>query len=1075
MTAVLRLLRGLGALAVLVGVVVGTPALLVALHLVPTAVPSIHEIGAVLSARDDGQLLRAVLAAGVWVCWLIFTLVTGAEIWARIRSHPAPRVPGLGGVQGPVAALLAMVVVGLSLSSAAAPLAAVESADRPPLPVAAMSVALAEPSHRQAALVVAGAEPSAGPEYVVQRRDTLWALAERHLGDPLRYTEIVALNQGRIGPDNQITPGTALTFPTDATGLTASPSVQRLGESSSAVDVVVEPGDSLWSIAEDLHGDGETWPTVWAANAGRTEAGGEVFDDPDLIRPGWTLTVLAIPGVGPAEPGGTGSTPTPGPPPASPTATPTASPTTPPSATPSPTSSPSLTPTAVPTTSTSGAQPTASAGPDSRATAPRPDDGTETTSDGSVALAAAAAASSVLGAVSLLALRRYRRRQFRHRQPGRAVPVPPPELASAERVLMGAEGVDVTFLDRAMRSLARPGLKPAATPDVLAVCMSADTVSVRLAYPAHNAPAPWAVDAQGVRWTLGRDSALAGSHGPAPYPGLVSIGRSRLGEHWLLDLERVGVLRVAGHPGRAADLLRYIAAELAHNSWSEMLEADAVDLGAELATLNPDRLRMHGTSRDAIDRFERSAQERSAAIAAGSAGALQARVDDLLPDAWAPRVLLLGHGSDATGHLEEALLGVGQRMGLAVVMATDADGPGMQMTIDRDGVISVPELDLQLEAHQLPVGEAAALAQLLAHAAALPGDVGTPSASTQDASGGGHLQAHEEAEATGNDRPQVVDGLVESVLPLPDDTYSVAAATTARDVLVLAPATTPARREDAAAADPHLDEDLADWDDPDCRRPKLTLLGPVRVDAQGKLPERNPRRQFYTEVVAYLATRPDGATSEQYATALWPDEPDVIGKTKVRQSISVVRSWLGAGENGEDYLPSGLTTAAGGRYRITGALVDSDLFRRLRTRALARGADGIADLHAALGLVRGRPLELPDLRVRGVGGYGWLLDDGGDRMDLEFAAMVVDVAHLVATYHLGNGEPDRAVSAAKVALQSETFEDVPLLDLVAACDALGNRAEADAYVQRILANHDAEVEEDLPPRTAAILHRRARA
>ena len=49
-----------------------------------------------------------------------------------------------------------------------------------------------------------------------------------------------------------------------------------------------------------------------------------------------------------------------------------------------------------------------------------------------------------------------------------------------------------------------------------------------------------------------------------------------------------------------------------------------------------------------------------------------------------------------------------------------------------------------------------------------------------------------------------------------------------------------------------------------------------------------------------------------------------------------------------------------------------------------------------------------------------------------------------------------------------------MLDLVAASDAQGNRAEADAYVARILANHDAEVEEDLPPRTADILFRRDR-
>ena len=70
------------------------------------------------------------------------------------------------------------------------------------------------------------------------------------------------------------------------------------------------------------------------------------------------------------------------------------------------------------------------------------------------------------------------------------------------------------------------------------------------------------------------------------------------------------------------------------------------------------------------------------------------------------------------------------------------------------------------------------------------------------------------------------------------------------------------------------------------------------------------------------------------------------------------------------------------------------------------------------------------------------------------------------------GEPELAAAAAHVALKAGSYEDVPLLDLVAACDALDNRAEADAYVARILANHDAEVEEDLPPRTAEILFRR---
>ena len=102
-------------------------------------------------------------------------------------------------------------------------------------------------------------------------------------------------------------------------------------------------------------------------------------------------------------------------------------------------------------------------------------------------------------------------------------------------------------------------------------------------------------------------------------------------------------------------------------------------------------------------------------------------------------------------------------------------------------------------------------------------------------------------------------------------------------------------------------------------------------------------------------------------------------------------------------------------------------------------------------------------------GYGWL---AANPLDHVYAGMIVDVAHIVATHHLAAGEPDLTVSAAQVALKAGSTEDVPLLDLVAACDAQDNRAAAAAYIKRILANHDAEVEEDLPPRTAEILHRR---
>ena len=86
--------------------------------------------------------------------------------------------------------------------------------------------------------------------------------------------------------------------------------------------------------------------------------------------------------------------------------------------------------------------------------------------------------------------------------------------------------------------------------------------------------------------------------------------------------------------------------------------------------------------------------------------------------------------------------------------------------------------------------------------------------------------------------------------------------------------------------------------------------------------------------------------------------------------------------------------------------------------------------------------------------------------------MIVDVAHLVATHHLTAHRPAQAADAARVALKAGCHDDTPLLDLIAACDAQGLPGEAAAWVRHLLSNHGVEVEEDLPPRTADILHRR---
>jgi nucleoid-associated protein YgaU len=1096
-----RLLKAAGALGVLVAVIVGVPLLLAALHLVPHSLPSPGDVIASLRVRDDGQLVQVVLATGVWVCWVLFTASTVAELVALVRARPARRLPGLRIFQRPAAALVAAVAVGLTVAPAVG--GAIPSgiaAARPPLPVATVTSVLSTSVQEDVDTQVirtasahsdradAPAPTSPPRTYRVQRRDTLWGLAERYLGDPLRYPEIITLNPTAVGPDNEIYSGTVLVLPSDATGLTPPGSSSAPSAAPSVEEVTVEPGDTLWDLAEELTGDGKNWRQAWEANRGRTEPDGATFTDPSLIRPGWTLSIPNPAGAAQPEP----SPPTSTPPEPAPTTEPTA-----PSAD-EPTTSEPTTPTTAPA-SPETAAPTAEPSPIEKND--RPADDTS-----ALPVVAYTGGGLLLAGVSLTALLRYRRRQFRHRRPGRVIRSTPPELLRAERELQSggsAGSADVSWLDRALRSLVQvlARTEGARLPDVVAASMTDDLLTLVLTRPAPLVPDPWTVDQTGTRWSIRRSDPLPYDQGQrgrsfAPFPTLASVGFTAAGEHWLLDLERVAAVSLTGDAERSLNLARFLAAELAHNTWSEMLQVTLAGFGEELAAINPDRLTCTDNVDKAIAALTGRLESATEAMRIADTDVLSGRLHDIAGDVWAPQVLLIApHAARGSTALTELLTALSQqpaRSAVAVVLVGEphhADDFRWQLTIDDVGILCVPALGLELRAHQLPADEAEQLAQVLA-VASVPEDRPVPPAhggepwdAHADACGGlridpigqSHQQAANPAGAEDNPSPDASrpsSSMKNSVLPLSPQTYLEQAATTEQDLQALAPATDDGVRHQVEIADPTLDADLADWADPSCPRPKLTLLGPVRVRAQGSLPERNPRRQFYTEIVAYLATRSGGVTSERYATAIWPNEPDVIGKTKVRQSISVVRAWLGTNpKTGTDYLPSGLTPAAAGRYRIDDIVVDAELFRRLRVRGLARGADGIGDLCAALDLVTGRPFDLPTPRQGTAGGYGWLIDEDA-RLDLEYAAMIVDVAHTVATHYLGAGRPKLAEMAAQVALKAESYEDVPLLDLVAACDAQDKRAEADAYVARILANHDAEVEEDLPPRTAEILFRR---
>jgi nucleoid-associated protein YgaU len=1062
-----RLLRGIGALIVLAAIVAGVPALLAGLHLVPHDVPSLHQIGHDLKQRDNGQLAVVVIAAATWICWALFTASLIPEILGVARNRPPRLVPGLAVFQRPAGALVSAIAVGFTIAPLIAGVATAARADASPPPLPAASAPYGTPTASTSATptIDAGHAPrDAGPAtteatstatYRVQHRDTLWKIAEDHLGDPMRYPEIIRLNRSVIGPDNEITPGTILRLPADAIGLAAHAATP---EPAGHTDVRVQPGDTLWDIEQRVTGSGANWTAGWQANHDRVEPGGEWFTDPNLIQPGWTLS---IPTDAPAATPPVVHHP---PPRSGPPSGPPASSTTTPRHHTAPAEPPATLPASPPATSTpTAATPTQPHDEHTHETAARASSGNRYES--------LAVGGGLLAAVGVAALMVHRRRKFRRRRLGHVVASLPEPLMPLEQALFASGRpalAKMTFLDLALRHLAdlvahAPG---ATLPDVVGASVNDEYLELYLAAAEGVPPEPW-LASEPTRWTLTRSADLdaQSSRRVAPYPCLVSIGYTDDGTEYLLDLEHAGALMLRGDATRCLDLARYMAAELANNVWSDHLTVTVAGFARELVDANPTRVAYTSDAGAAARELTRIAGENREVAGDAGVDVLEGRLRGTAGDVWMPQVLLA-----APGMLDDdtELPGVNDdagRSAVAVVLAAARDsGPTSRQIItvtDDGGLVSslLPVGDLR--PFGLPAEDAADIAQAIALDRDGAVDEPTPAAAGDrpwhnftDASGALLPEFTVPRAPSGPTAIDLAVGPKSCVLPGPDEVYLDAAATTAEDLAVLAPAVTAETRSAVEQADPELDELVAAWFDPAAEVAKLDVLGPVTVSAHGRPPAK--QLDFCLEIVVYLWMHPNGVSTDQFANDLWPNKNYVGTDSYPKDMASRVRTWLGTDRrSGSEYMPRARRGSVDG-YRIDGLLVSYDLFCRLRARGEARGAEGLPDLITALRLVSGAPLS--NLREFG---YGWL-PAGQEYL---YAGAVLEVAHLVATRALETGDNAEAVRACEVALKLDAEDDRALLSMAKAHENAGRQAERDAAILRL------KTLEDPPERTLEVMRR----
>ena len=513
----MRILKSGAAALAIVFILVAPPVLLVSF--VGNPYP---DGGTALNAPLSDAAILGILAVLTWILWTQLVVCLIAEALAVLTDRPV-------GLHLPVFAfqrdLARGLLTALLVTTVTAPLwsTTIAHASTPTAtstadtvhPSSAASDATSETSHRDAhgqvprpiaspltasttatgattdpqggrpaATVTPSAEDRPSKNVTVARGDTLWSLAEEHLGDGTQWTAIAAANRGRSMTDGStftsadfIRPGWTLLIPArDADQPAAAP----------ARDYRVQAGDTLWSIADNELGDGSRYPDLFTANQGLPQPGGQALTDPDLIEPGWQLRIPQ-PGrhpnqgrshdIGSPDPHDHSADPHGGrvidlPP------------------------RPHHTPTTSPERDDPPADQT-HAGHPTRPTTASPSQAAGTTEEAERATPATEADASegitplrsllatglcLAGGLGMLLLGR-RARQWRERRPGRTLAPLPAALRTAERAILEAStlaGDDVEFLDQALRHLALLHHQhQLPLPDVRAVALSRHGLELR--------------------------------------------------------------------------------------------------------------------------------------------------------------------------------------------------------------------------------------------------------------------------------------------------------------------------------------------------------------------------------------------------------------------------------------------------------------------------------------------------------------------------------------------------------------------------------------------------------------------
>lgn len=736
--------KGLAALAALALVVCGPPVALV--HFVgwplPKRIPALDEITTAVRSGIDDMVLVKALAVLAWLSWSQLALAALVEVTGALRNRPpraAPVIPLARMTMARLVAASALLFVGFHPPRAQlVPLATLAAVVAPPrnAPMAAQEVAPDLPPPAPAVAVKAEDAGGALETYVVRGGDSWWGIAQAHLDDGRRWKEVRSANVGRAMPDGSviadsteiIRKGWQILLPRPAgTTSTGHPTASA----ATATEVIVQPGDSLWTIAESqLRAQDASvskqaldryWRQLIEANRDRLADPA----DPNRIYKGQRIVLpsVAVNGVAP----------TPSPQPAEASVPEPAVP-----AVPDDRPSPRLTRTTSPTSRvTSAAEPrrqrrsaesprSAARGERKRVTptaakSPTHQPAPRSNGTGVPELGMLGAASTLLAVGIAAALRRGQHRRRLQLPANTQPPLPPEELDELRAELCVHADLDsATRLERALLEIAEALAARQSEARPRLVQVRGRRIEVLLSSLAPQPPPGWRAEASGAAWVLEANPGEHPDNPACPTPLLVSIGAPEANTELYLDLEAEGVVALTGEPEEVAGAARSWILELATSPLAGGVSVAV--LGADLAPdpATSERLRVLSSWEEIADDSLAWVEQSYALIGANrwptpvAGRARSSRADDL-----APLVVFLADppGDD---RFEELCAAIADRQVTVTLVVVGAVVEGATRVEVSGGELRIPSLGLNCQAQATTAEVVSQVAELLDDATRLP-------------------------------------------------------------------------------------------------------------------------------------------------------------------------------------------------------------------------------------------------------------------------------------------------------------------------------------------------------------------